>query len=169
MKNIILANPVVVSFAEGISDKAKEDIKDLVKYRKCLCITDGVANVEAIQNENKGTLTGVEVARAYCWLLGIPFQTVTSINVEDIAVSCDNLDHLLDIIYLAYRVDMRNKRLKKLQEMEAPEIIIRNECRMLQERVEQLAFNCKSENPVTRDTEEGKVALASLRCIGYEL
>ena len=54
-----------------------------------------------------------------------------------------------DLNDLYRRVINRNARLKKLLEMEAPEIIIRNEKRMLQEAVDALIDNGKRGKPVT--------------------
>lgn len=48
-----------------------------------------------------------------------------------------------DLNDLYRRVIMRNNRLKKLLEMNAPEVIVRNEKRMLQEAVDNLIFNGK--------------------------
>ncbi|MFN6991415.1 MAG: DNA-directed RNA polymerase subunit beta', partial [Fervidobacterium sp.] len=48
-----------------------------------------------------------------------------------------------DLNDLYRRVIMRNNRLKKLIEMNAPEVIVRNEKRMLQEAVDNLIFNGK--------------------------
>ena len=64
---------------------------------------------------------------------------MTEIDVEDIVSECDDLDMLADIIYLISRVDMKNKRLSVLTTLDAPEIIIRSEKRILQKRAEQLA------------------------------
>ena len=169
MEKIKLANPVVISISEEASKKAKEDIIDLVKYRKCINVEDGIASVDSIKKEKRGSVTGAEGAKTYCWLMSIPFKSVTEIDVEDIVTSCDDINTLLDIIFLAARVNQRNERLKRLQELGAPEIIIRNECRMLQDYTEQLAHNCMSDSPITRDVDEGEEPIASLCCIGYEL
>lgn len=48
-----------------------------------------------------------------------------------------------DLNDLYRRVIMRNNRLKKLLEMNAPEVIVRNEKRMLQEAVDNLIYNGK--------------------------
>ncbi|MDR2760320.1 MAG: DNA-directed RNA polymerase subunit beta' [Rickettsiales bacterium] len=53
-----------------------------------------------------------------------------------------------DLNELYRRVINRNNRLKKLLELNAPEIIIRNEKRMLQESVDSLLDNTRSANPV---------------------
>jgi len=48
-----------------------------------------------------------------------------------------------DLNDLYRRVLMRNNRLRKLLEMNAPEVIVKNEKRMLQESVDNLIFNGK--------------------------
>ncbi|MDR2777579.1 MAG: DNA-directed RNA polymerase subunit beta', partial [Rickettsiales bacterium] len=53
-----------------------------------------------------------------------------------------------DLNELYRRVINRNNRLRRLLELEAPDIIIKNEKRMLQEAVDSLLDNSKSANPV---------------------
>ncbi len=53
-----------------------------------------------------------------------------------------------DLNDLYRRIINRNNRLKKLREMGAPEIILRNEQRMLQEAVDALIHNEKKDNPI---------------------
>ncbi len=53
-----------------------------------------------------------------------------------------------DLNDLYRRILNRNNRLKKLMEMGAPEIILRNERRMLQEAVDALIHNEKKDNPI---------------------
>ena len=53
-----------------------------------------------------------------------------------------------DVNDLYRRVINRNNRLKRLTELDAPEIIIRNEKRMLQEAVDALFDNGKTANAV---------------------
>ncbi|MFQ6117485.1 MAG: DNA-directed RNA polymerase subunit beta', partial [Candidatus Bipolaricaulia bacterium] len=53
-----------------------------------------------------------------------------------------------DLNDLYRRIINRNNRLKKLQEMGAPQVILRNERRMLQEAVDALIYNEKKENPI---------------------
>ncbi len=53
-----------------------------------------------------------------------------------------------DLNDLYRRIVNRNNRLKKLMEMGAPEIILRNERRMLQEAVDALIHNEKKDNPI---------------------
>ena len=62
-----------------------------------------------------------------------------------------------DLNDLYRRVINRNKRLKKLKSMEAPEIILRNEKRMLQEAVDALIDNSRRDAPVvTQNNRELK-------------
>ncbi len=53
-----------------------------------------------------------------------------------------------DLNDLYRRIINRNNRLKKLLEMGAPEVILRNERRMLQEAVDALIHNEKKDNPI---------------------
>lgn len=53
-----------------------------------------------------------------------------------------------DLNDLYRRIINRNNRLKKLVDMGAPEVILRNERRMLQEAVDALIHNEKKENPI---------------------
>ena len=54
-----------------------------------------------------------------------------------------------DLNDLYRRVINRNNRLKRMLELEAPDIIIRNEKRMLQEAVDALIDNGRHGRPVT--------------------
>src|SRR5436190_4333486 len=64
-----------------------------------------------------------------------------------------------DLIDLYRRVIIRNNRLKRLIEIKAPEVILRNEKRMLQEAVDSLFDNSRKVNAVR---SEGNRALKSL-------
>ena len=59
-----------------------------------------------------------------------------------------------DLNDLYRRVINRNNRLKKMLELEAPDIIVRNEKRMLQEAVDALIDNGRHGRPVTVLTTE---------------
>ena len=64
-----------------------------------------------------------------------------------------------DLNDLYRRVIIRNNRLKRLIEIKAPEVILRNEKRMLQEAVDSLFDNSRKSNAVKT---EGNRALKSL-------
>jgi DNA-directed RNA polymerase subunit beta' len=57
-----------------------------------------------------------------------------------------------DLNDLYRRVIIRNNRLKRLLEIKAPEVILRNEKRMLQEAVDSLLDNSRKSNAVTTDS-----------------
>ena len=58
-----------------------------------------------------------------------------------------------DLNDLYRRVIIRNNRLKRLMEIKAPEVILRNEKRMLQEAVDSLFDNSRKSNAVKAEVE----------------
>lgn len=67
-----------------------------------------------------------------------------------------------DLNELYRRVINRNNRLKRLIEIEAPDIIIRNEKRMLQEAVDSLLDNSRRGRPVTANNKRPLKSLADM-------
>ena len=67
-----------------------------------------------------------------------------------------------DLNELYRRVINRNNRLKKLIELGAPDIIIRNEKRMLQESVDSLLDNTRSANPVKATNKRALKSLSDI-------
>lgn len=67
-----------------------------------------------------------------------------------------------DLNDLYRRVINRNKRLKKLKDMSAPEIILRNEKRMLQEAVDALIDNSRKDSPVVTQKNRGLKSLSDM-------
>jgi len=67
-----------------------------------------------------------------------------------------------DLNDLYRRVINRNNRLKRLMELEAPDIIIRNEKRMLQEAVDALIDNGRRGRPVTRPNNRPLKSLSEM-------
>ncbi|MET5020919.1 hypothetical protein AAHH78_39165, partial [Burkholderia pseudomallei] len=55
-----------------------------------------------------------------------------------------------DLNDLYSRVNNRNNRLKRLLELKAPDIIVRNDKRLLQEAVDSLLENCPRRKAMTR-------------------
>lgn len=83
-----------------------------------------------------------------------PLEVVTALQEE---AKCNPYSVYHDISFLCRRILYRNIRLKKLLELNAPEIIIRNESRMLQEYIDALICNGKRGEPVVHDKESGHV------------
>ena len=67
-----------------------------------------------------------------------------------------------DLNDLYRRVINRNNRLKKLLELGAPDIIVRNEKRMLQEAVDALIDNCRRGRPVTGPNNRALKSLSDM-------
>jgi len=67
-----------------------------------------------------------------------------------------------DLNDLYRRVIIRNNRLKRLKEIKAPEIILRNEKRMLQEAVDALLDNSRRVNAVKADTNRPLKSLSDI-------
>lgn len=67
-----------------------------------------------------------------------------------------------DLNDLYRRVIIRNNRLKRLKEIKAPEIILRNEMRMLQEAVDALLDNSRRVNAVKGDTNRPLKSLSDI-------
>ncbi len=67
-----------------------------------------------------------------------------------------------DLNDLYRRVINRNNRLKKLMELGAPDVIVRNEKRMLQEAVDNLIDNGKHGKPVTGPKQRGLKSLTAM-------
>lgn len=77
-----------------------------------------------------------------------------------------------DICFLFARAENRNFRLAKLIDMEAPEIILRNETRMLMEYIEMLEHNklySLSGGDVKQFTDKNGEVYRSLNDVGYSL
>jgi DNA-directed RNA polymerase subunit beta' len=67
-----------------------------------------------------------------------------------------------DLNDLYRRVIIRNNRLKRLKEIKAPEIILRNEKRMLQEAVDALLDNSRRVSAVKVDTNRPLKSLSDI-------
>ncbi|HOL81961.1 MAG TPA: DNA-directed RNA polymerase subunit beta' [Ignavibacteriales bacterium] len=67
-----------------------------------------------------------------------------------------------DLNDLYRRVIIRNNRLKKLMEMKAPEVILKNEKRMLQEAVDALLDNSRRANAVTTENSRPLKSLSDM-------
>ena len=67
-----------------------------------------------------------------------------------------------DLLYLYKRIINRNNRLRRLKELKAPDIIIRNEARCLQECVDTLIANGKRGIPFARDRKDQRCKIMSL-------
>lgn len=75
-------------------------------------------------------------------------------------------DQVANITALAARVERLNNRYKSLARLEAPDVILMNEARMVRDAVEQLEDNSGTYSPAL---DQNGVAYQSLKDIGYSL
>ncbi len=188
MKDIKLFKPIVLrSSLDDMTLSQKEIAIDLLTNCKSLVPgKDGlryVSDRDTKQKHVKHALFGSEAVCYYRQSLGLPDVSISTICVDEILTSPKDFDTLYDILYLLNRVHMRNERLIKVVELGCPQIIFKNEYRMLQGYVETLQDNNWCGNPVINcfdapdldeDAEPGKykhyeVVRKSLADIGYSL
>ena len=166
MDKIILLNTVLLLSAGSASETDQEVIDDLLWYRKCLSLTDGIIRVADIEEEDDIAITGVDAACLYCRMHRIIPRTVDMISFKDIAGRCNDLEILRDIITILIEVHRCNEELDRMMCSDTPGYIIRRQMCKLQDLVEHLASNCECSRPFT---DSNGRQLSSLSCIGYEL
>ena len=77
-------------------------------------------------------------------------------DVSGILEMAETFDEAYDLLWLLERVKNRNDRVKKLGDLGAPKIIMRNEYRLLWESVERLFYNPYLPNPASYTCEDGE-------------
>lgn len=186
MKNITLFKPIVLrNSLDDMTLSQKEIALDLLSNRKLLVPwSDGMHFIPLSRKQRpkeklpKFYLYGSEAVCYYRQSLGLPDVSITDIEIDDIVVETEDFDTLYDILFLLNRVSMRNDRYRKLLEYGAPEIILWNEYRMLQEYVESLQDNNWCGHPVINryntanpdeEPEWEEEVRKSLADIGYSL
>jgi hypothetical protein len=121
---------------------------------------------------------GSEAVCIYRQMLGLPDVSIRSIDINEIMESAPCFDILFDLLFFLHNIEMRNNRIKKLDAIDAPSIILHNEYRLLYETVEFLQDNNWCGHPkVNRynTAEEGhepeyeEEVRHSLADIGYDL
>ncbi len=123
---------------EVVADDLKEELRDLSSGQKRLKLLKRLEIVEAFRlSGNKPEwmiLNAIPV---------IPPELRPMVLLDGGRYATSDLNDLYR------RVINRNNRLKRMKELEAPEIIVRNEKRMLQEAVDALIDNGRHSRPVT--------------------
>ena len=145
MKKIVFAKPIIPKYSATL-DMTIEQAKIASKlFSNALFMKNG----EPVESKDaKDALYGSEAVLAYMEKLGLEAHPLTEIDVDAILSICDTYDEVYDLLFLMRRVDMRNDRVRKLEELDAPAIIMVNEYRMLQETVDVLFFNRFMPHPV---------------------
>jgi len=122
---------------EAVSKQIREDIAKTGSKQKMKDLTKRLKTVNAIQNsENKPGWMVLEVIPV------IPPDLRPLVLLESGNFATSDLNDLYR------RIINRNNRLKKLIDLNAPDVIIRNEKRMLQQAVDSLLDNGRCRRPV---------------------
>lgn len=166
MHIINLFNPVLFLKDEAVSKEHQAAIDELLSYRKCISLTDGIIRMTDIAKEDDISLTGIDAACLYCHMNRITPHIVNEIDIIDIVKNCDETCVLVDILIILNEVYKCNEDLERMLFSDAPKNIVRRQKRKLQDLVEHLVCNCGCRKPFT--DEHGRV-LSSLCCIDYEL
>ena len=119
--------------------KSKQKIKDLAKRLKL---------VEQIRMSQKSGASGVEQAGSDPAWLVMDVVPVIPPDLRPLVLLESGNFATSDLNDLYRRIINRNNRLKKLMDLNAPEVIIRNEKRMLQQAVDALFDNNRCRRPV---------------------
>ena len=149
--------------AEGIYDLLKEiDVDELAKELRQRLIT------ETSQQRRAETLKRLQVVKWFQesngknrpeWMV-MKVLPVTPPDLRPLVPLDGGRFATSDINDLYRRVIIRNNRLKKLIEIKAPEVILRNEKRMLQEAVDSLFDNSKKSSAVRSDQNRALKSLS---------
>lgn len=166
MEKIILMNTVLLLSEGSAAEEHRTVIDDLLRYRKCLSLTEGIIKVADINEEDDIAITGTDAACLYCRINRITPRTVDIICFMDIAAKCNDPEVLRDILTILIEVNKCNEELYRMMNSDTPGYIIRRQKCRLQDLVEHLSANCQCNKPFT--DEHGR-QLSSLSCIDYEL
>jgi len=122
---------------DALSAELKEDISKTKSRQKIKDLTKRLKVVNAIRNsDNQANWIVLEV----CPVIPPDLRPLVLLESGNFATS--------DLNDLYRRIINRNSRLKKLIDLNAPEVIIRNEKRMLQQAVDSLLDNNRCRRPV---------------------
>ncbi len=139
-----------------------------MSYHKGDILTDKELADLQTQGDTKISVPHLYGSEAVVWLCNfkqVECTAITSIDLKRDVFYEASGRQWIDISYAAARVESWNDRFARLKELDAPEIILRNEVRMLRERVEILESNRYGRPELHKD---GTLCRA-LNDIGYSL
>lgn len=146
MNKIVFVKPIIAKYSATLHMTIEQAKVAQKLFANALFMKDGELVEE---KEAKGALYGSEAVLAYMKKIGLEAHPLKEIDVNAILHICDTYDDAYDLLCLMRRVDTRNDRVRKLTELGAPDIIIMNEYRMLQDTVDHLFFNRFMLHPLT--------------------
>ena len=153
MNNISLYKPVILRKSlKDMTEKQRQTAEKLLCNH--LFVTVCPSGLEFIENGKDVKLPdiffyGSEAVCIYRQSLGLPDVSVRHIDINNILTKIEDFNTCSDILCFLHSVHMRNDRARYLQDIGAPSVILYNEYRQLQERMEFLEDNHWCGNPVT--------------------
>lgn len=143
MLNIIFNRPIILRKSLNDMTTSQRNIaENLLRNRQLLTFTkSGACIIDYTQNHELPShyYYGSEAVCIYRQLLGLPDASLRHIDVNQIIQDLNGFNDLSDILSQLNKVNTRNERFIKLQNIGAPAIILFNEYRMLQENIEAMA------------------------------
>ena len=140
-----------VNCLEWVSEELKNELKDLPTGQKRIKLLKRLEIIESFRmSKNKPEWMVLNVVPV------IPPDIRPMVMLDGGRYATSDLNDLYR------RVINRNNRLKKMLELEAPDIIIRNEKRMLQEAVDALIDNGRHGRPVTGPNNRALKSLSDM-------
>ena len=168
MKDINLVLPVVVrSSLTDMCSCHRELAEVLLRGEE---VITGEGKIVSRKELNENCTFGSEAVRFLRNAIDLPDVSITHIPVNSIYDTISDFGTMADINYFLYRIKASCRRLARLAELKAPPIIMINEYRMLQERVEDLLDNGWSSHPHEVEYKDGgKETRKSLKDIGFSI
>jgi len=156
MIKIEFARPIITSVMAtmGMDEEQKKTAKKL--FAGALSVVREGEDIRLVKGEDDNAIYGCEAVIAYMQSLGMKPHAVNALSVSYILDLAGTFDEAYDLLWLLERVKNRNDRVKKLGDLGAPKIIMRNEYRLLWESVERLFFNPYLSNPASYTCEDGE-------------
>lgn len=160
-------------FIAAIGGEAvKEMLKRVDVEQMAIDLRRILRDPDTSQQKRADTLKQLRVADAFCVKTGDMFNRAEWMVLDVIPVIPPELRPLVpleggrfatsDLNDLYRRVIIRNNRLRKLLEIKAPEVILRNEKRMLQEAVDSLFDNSRKTAAVRSDSNRPLKSLSDM-------
>lgn len=172
-ENDELQNTDPNKFIAAIGGEAvKEMLKRVDVEQMAIDLRRILRDPDTSQQKRADTLKQLRVADAFCVKTGDMFNRAEWMVLDVIPVIPPELRPLVpleggrfatsDLNDLYRRVIIRNNRLRKLLEIKAPEVILRNEKRMLQEAVDSLFDNSRKTAAVRSDSNRPLKSLSDM-------
>ena len=168
MKDINLVLPVVVrSSLTDMCSCHRELAEVLLRGEE---VITGEGKIVSREELNENCIFGSEAVRFLRNALDLPDVVIIHIPVNSIYDAISDFGTMADINYFLYRIKASCRRIARLAELKAPPIIMINEYRMLQERVEDLLDNGWSSHPHEVEYKDGEKEIRkSLKDIGFSI